>query len=64
MRDRSDFRGGCLTTIIAPDGTFIGEPLREGEGEVIADLDFQLIDKRKMSMDSHGPAAGPNCSAC
>ncbi|WP_205965625.1 carbon-nitrogen hydrolase family protein [Paraburkholderia guartelaensis] len=46
--------GGCFTTIVAPDGLLIGEPLREGEGEVIADLDFSLIDRRKMLMDSAG----------
>ncbi|MEM5450676.1 carbon-nitrogen hydrolase family protein [Paraburkholderia guartelaensis] len=46
--------GGCFTTIVAPDGTLIGEPLREGEGEVIADLDFSLIDRRKMLMDAAG----------
>src|SRR5271168_2890033 len=38
--------GGCFTAIVAPDGTFMGEPLREGEGVVIADLDFRAIDKR------------------
>ncbi|MFZ6646161.1 hypothetical protein ACO0LO_10620 [Undibacterium sp. TJN25] len=26
--------GGCFTTIVAPDGTLIGEPLRSGEGVV------------------------------
>jgi nitrilase len=46
--------GGCFTTIVTPDGTLIGEPLREGEGEVIADLDFELIDRRKLLMDSAG----------
>ena len=46
--------GGCFTTIVAPDGTLIGEPLRSGEGEVIADLDFTQIDRRKMLMDSAG----------
>jgi len=46
--------GGCFTTIVAPDGSLIGEPLRSGEGEVIADLDFALIDRRKMLMDSTG----------
>jgi aliphatic nitrilase len=51
--------GGCLTTIIAPDGTFVGEPLREGEGEVVADLDFREIDKRKMAMDSRGHYSRP-----
>jgi aliphatic nitrilase len=28
--------------------------LRSGEGEVIADLDFREIDKRKRMMDSRG----------
>ena len=46
--------GGCFTTIVAPDGTLLGEPLRSGEGEVIAELDFKLIDKRKMLVDSRG----------
>ena len=34
--------GGCFTAIVAPDGTLIGEPIRSGEGVVIADLDFTL----------------------
>ena len=46
--------GGCFTTIVAPDGMLIAEPLRSGEGEVIADLDFMQIDRRKMLMDSVG----------
>ena len=46
--------GGCFTTIVAPDGMLLGEPLRSGEGEVIADLDFTEIDRRKMLMDAAG----------
>jgi nitrilase len=46
--------GGCFTAIVAPDGTVLGEPIRSGEGVVIADLDFTLIDKRKQIMDSRG----------
>lgn len=46
--------GGCFTTIVTPDGMLIGEPLRSGEGEVIADLDFTMIDRRKLLMDSVG----------
>nr|Q6RWG0.1 RecName: Full=Nitrilase 3; AltName: Full=Nitrilase III [unidentified prokaryotic organism]AAR97489.1 nitrilase [uncultured organism] len=46
--------GGCFTTIVAPDGMLMAEPLRSGEGEVIVDLDFTLIDRRKMLMDSAG----------
>jgi nitrilase len=51
--------GGCFTAIVAPDGTLLGEPLRSGEGQVIADLDFTLIDKRKQMMDSRGHYSRP-----
>lgn len=51
--------GGCFTAIVAPDGTLLGEPLRSGEGVVIADLDFALIDKRKQLMDSRGHYSRP-----
>ena len=39
--------------------TAVGEPLRSGEGEVIADLDFSLIDSRKAKMDSRGHYSRP-----
>lgn len=51
--------GGCFTAIVAPDGTLLCEPLRSGEGAVIADLDFTLIDKRKQLMDSRGHYSRP-----
>lgn len=51
--------GGCFTTIVAPDGTLVREPIRSGEGVVIADLDFTLIDKRKHVMDSRGHYSRP-----
>jgi aliphatic nitrilase len=35
---------GCFTAIVAPDSTLLGEPLRSGEGVVIADLDLTLIE--------------------
>jgi aliphatic nitrilase len=50
---------GCFTAIVAPDGSLMGEPLRSGEGEVIADLDFSLIDQRKRLMDSRGHYSRP-----
>jgi aliphatic nitrilase len=37
----------------------LGEPIRSGEGVVIADLDFTLIDKRKQIMDSRGHYSRP-----
>jgi aliphatic nitrilase len=50
---------GCFTAIVSPQGELMGEPLRSGEGEVIADLDFSLIDKRKRLMDSRGHYSRP-----
>src|SRR5262244_2176665 len=50
---------GCFTAIAAPDGTLLGEPRRSGEGMVIADLDFTLIDKRKQLIDSRGHYSRP-----
>lgn len=37
----------------------MGDPLRVGEGEVIADLDFYLITERKRKMDSRGHYSRP-----
>lgn len=52
-------RGGCCTAIVSPEGQHLAEPLREGEGIVIADLDMALITKRKRMMDSVGHYARP-----
>ncbi len=51
--------GGCFTAIVAPDGTLLGNPIRSGEGAVIADLDFALIGRRKQLMDSRGHYSRP-----
>jgi nitrilase len=51
--------GGCFTAIVAPDGSLLASPLKSGEGVVIADLDFALIDKRKQLMDSRGHYSRP-----
>ena len=52
-------RHGCMTTIISPDGSHLCEPLTQGEGIVIADLDMSLITKRKRMMDSVGHYSRP-----
>jgi aliphatic nitrilase len=52
-------RGGCYTAIVTPEGALLGEPLREGEGLVVADLDLGLIAKRKRMMDSVGHYSRP-----
>jgi aliphatic nitrilase len=51
--------GGCFTAIVAPDGTLMAEPIRSGEGIVIADLDFTRINKRKQLMDACGHYSRP-----
>ncbi|MBB5059635.1 aliphatic nitrilase [Granulicella aggregans] len=50
---------GCYTAIISPEGELMGEALRSGEGVVIADLDFGMIDKRKRMMDAVGHYSRP-----
>ncbi|HYZ17428.1 MAG TPA: Nit6803 family nitrilase [Candidatus Acidoferrum sp.] len=52
-------RGGCCTAIVSPEGKHLAPPLIEGEGIVLADLDFALITKRKRMMDSVGHYARP-----
>ncbi|MEM9485688.1 MAG: Nit6803 family nitrilase [Cyanobacteria bacterium P01_F01_bin.116] len=53
-------RGGCYATVISPEGVPLCEPIREGEGIAIADLDFSLITKRKRMMDSVGHYSRPD----
>ena len=57
--DIGPISGGCFTTIVAPDGSLLGEPIRSGEGEVTVDLDFRLIDKRKHVVDTRGHYSRP-----
>lgn len=52
--------GGCYTTIISPEGVPLCEPVSEGEGLAIADLDFSVITKRKRMMDSIGHYSRPD----
>ncbi len=51
--------GGSFTAIVSPLGELLAEPLVSGEGEVIADLDFSLIDHRKTKMDARGHYSRP-----
>jgi len=52
-------RGGCYSAVISPEGKHVVEPLREGEGMVVATLDMALVTKRKRMMDSVGHYARP-----
>ena len=51
---------GCCTAIISPDGSHLCDPVREGEGMAIAELEFSLITKRKRMLDSVGHYARPD----
>src|ERR1700737_1917257 len=53
-------RGGCYTAIISPEGVPLCEPITEGEGMAIAELDPDLITKRKRMLDSTGHYARPD----
>ena len=57
--DRPDLRRLLHRDRLAAQGELMGEPLRSGEGVVIADLDFSLIDRRKAKMDSRGHYSRP-----
>lgn len=52
--------GGCYTAIISPEGQVLGDPVTDGEGMAIADLDLALIVKRKRMMDSVGHYSRPD----
>jgi nitrilase len=56
---RKALRGGCMTSIVSPEGSHLVPPLTEGEGILLADLDMGLIVKRKRMMDSVGHYARP-----
>lgn len=53
--------GGCFTGIVSPEGKLLGNTLRSdsGEGACIAELDLNLIAKRKRMMDSVGHYSRP-----
>ncbi|MDA0674623.1 MAG: Nit6803 family nitriliase, partial [Cyanobacteria bacterium] len=53
-------QGGCYTAIISPEGVPLCDPITEGEGMAIADLDFALITKRKRMMDAVGHYSRPD----
>jgi nitrilase len=51
--------GGCFTAIVSPEGVLLAPPVTDGEGMAIADLDMDLITKRKRMMDSVGHYSRP-----
>ena len=56
---RAALRGGCHAAIVSPLGEYVAGPLESGEGILVADLDLDLITKRKRMMDSVGHYARP-----
>ena len=53
-------RDGCMTCIISPEGRHLVPPITKDEGILYADLDFNLITKRKRMLDSIGHYARPD----
>jgi len=53
-------RGGCYSVIISPEGVPLCDPITEGEGMAIAELDPTLVTKRKRMLDSVGHYARPD----
>ncbi len=53
-------RDGCMTCIISPEGRHLVSPITKDEGILYADLDFNLITKRKRMLDSVGHYARPD----
>jgi aliphatic nitrilase len=53
-------RGGCYSVIISPEGVALCDPITEGEGMAIAELDPALVTKRKRMLDSVGHYARPD----
>ena len=51
-------RGGSC--IIAPDGSYVVEPVFDKEEIVIAELDLTLIDKEMMTLDVSGHYSRPD----
>lgn len=53
--------GGSFTAIVSPEGRLLGETLtsESGEGACVAELDLNLISKRKRMMDSVGHYSRP-----
>lgn len=58
-KTRKLLSGGCMTAIIAPDGTHVVPPLTSGEGMLVADLDMSRIIAFKRIIDSAGHYARP-----
>jgi nitrilase len=53
-------RGGCYSVIISPEGAPLCDPITEGEGMAIAELEPSLVTKRKRMLDSVGHYARPD----
>jgi len=51
-------RGGSC--IVAPDGSFVVEPVFDEEQIIVAELDLTLIDKEKMTLDVSGHYSRPD----
>jgi aliphatic nitrilase len=53
-------KGGLLTAIVAPNGNYLAEPLPEGEGMAVAEIDLSAIVRQKSMLDTAGHYARPD----
>ena len=53
-------QGGLLTAIVAPNGSYLAEPLPEGEGMAVAEIDLAAIARQKSMLDTVGHYARPD----
>jgi len=51
-------RGGSC--VIAPDGTYVVEPIFDEEKIIVAELDLTIIDREKMTLDVSGHYSRPD----
>jgi len=56
--EKTLLRGGSC--IIAPDGSFVVEPVFDEEKIIVAELDLTLIDQEKMTLDVSGHYSRPD----
>jgi predicted amidohydrolase len=49
--------GSC---VIAPDGTYVVEPIFDEEKIIVAELDLTIIDREKMTLDVSGHYSRPD----
>jgi len=53
-------RGGLCTAIVSPGGSYLAEPLPDGEGMAVAEIDLKSIVRHKYLLDTAGHYSRPD----